>query len=181
MKRFFYILVFCIPFLTSLSGCSNETCSENRSTIPLAGFYDSRGKSLTLDSLMIYGLGGEADSTMVTVPGTRISKVYLPMRTGADQTVWVVSYKQKSLDNPLFNDTLTLDYTSRPYFASAECGVVMTYRLDRLTFTQHLIDSVAVSDSTFTNLDIERIKIYFRTSTSDPDDAARVNSSSAQS
>ncbi len=147
-----------------LWGCSNDTCPDNRSTVPLAGFYDSEGKSIGLDSLLIYGLGGVEDSTIVASPGTTISKVYLPMRTGADQTTWVISYKQQHLDLPIFNDTVTLSYTSTPYFASAECGVVILYRLTHLSFTTHIIDTVDVTDSLFNNVDIERIKILFRTS-----------------
>ena len=37
------------------------------------------------------------------------------------------------------------------------------YTITRLSYTQHLIDSVAVTDSLVTNTDIKRLKIYFRT------------------
>lgn len=45
----------------------------------------------------------------------------------------------------------------------------MYYDLKHLAYTTHLVDSVAVTDSTFNNVDIERIKIFFRTSTADDD------------
>ena len=153
-----------------LCGCTNDTCSDNRSSVPLAGFYDLEGESIRLDSLLIYGLNGMQDSTLVTVPGTPVSQTYLPMRPGSDQTTWVVSYKQKALDYPQLNDTLRLEYTSRPYFASAECGVVMIYHIDKLLYTRHFIDSVGISDSTINNVDIERIKIFFKTSSQDQDE-----------
>ncbi len=37
------------------------------------------------------------------------------------------------------------------------------YRINRCTTTYNLIDSVVVADSLITNVDMVRIKIYFRT------------------
>ena len=37
------------------------------------------------------------------------------------------------------------------------------YRITAYTYTTHLIDSVAVTDSLITNIDRETIQIYFRT------------------
>lgn len=42
------------------------------------------------------------------------------------------------------------------------------YLITSFTYTRHLIDSVAVTDSLITNIDIESIQIFFRTS--DPDE-----------
>jgi len=151
----------------AFSACNSDTCSQNRSTLPLAGFYNDEGTLIGLDSLIIYGIGGEPDSVIVAYPGTRISRVYLPMQPGSDLTTWVFSYKQKDLDFPELNDTLSLSCTSSPYFDSNECGVVMHYHLTHLTHTDHIIDSVAVTDSLFNNIDIERIKIFFRTTSTD--------------
>lgn len=37
------------------------------------------------------------------------------------------------------------------------------YKVTRFTYTRHLIDSVAMTDSLITNVDRETIKIFFRT------------------
>lgn len=171
-----FVLAVC-AIAASLAGCNNDSCGQNRSTIPLAGFYGTGGKKIGLDSLAVYGIGGEADSAIVAVPGTRISQLYLPMQPGSDRTTWVISYKQKSLDFPELNDTLSLSYSASPYFASSECGVVMHYRLTSLSWTSHLVDSVAVTDSLFNNYDFERIKIYFRTGVEGPDEPGDITSS----
>ena len=43
------------------------------------------------------------------------------------------------------------------------------YRIKRCSTTTHLIDSVVVADSLITNVDIVRIRIYFRTQSDGPE------------
>lgn len=38
------------------------------------------------------------------------------------------------------------------------------YTIKKVDYTRHLIDSVAVTDSVVTNVEMERIRVYFRTS-----------------
>lgn len=76
-------------------------------------------------------------------------------------------YIQPDLDNPAFNDTVSFEYTSQPFFASQECGAMYIYKIKRVEHTTHLLDSVVVVDSTITNTDIERLRFYFRTAESD--------------
>ncbi len=44
------------------------------------------------------------------------------------------------------------------------------YYITEMTHTTHLIDSVAITDSLVTNLDVERIKIFFRTANPDEEE-----------
>ena len=60
-------------------------------------------------------------------------------------------------------DIITFHYTALPYFASDECGAMYYYRIDRTEWTSRLIDSVAVIDPLISNVERERIRIYFRT------------------
>lgn len=180
MKRLTIIVLAAVTVLITMNGCTNDTCGESRTTLPLAGLYNSQGVKTAFDSLAVYGIGGAADSAIVALPGTRITQLYLPMQPGTDRTTWVISYKQKALDHPELNDTMTLAYTSSPYFASSECGVVMHYRLTSFAYTRHLVDSIAVTDSLFNNYDFERIKIMFRTADSD-DNEPEADDNTAQS
>ncbi len=155
--------VIATSLLSALAACNTNGCLENRNSVPLAGFYSSATlKSITVDSVQITGEGMPEDDPLLKA-GERVSQVYLPMRSTRPSTSWVISYKQKDLDLPELNDTLTFDYDSAPYFAGNECGVVYYYEITRMEHTCHLIDSVAVSDSLITNFDMERIHIYFRT------------------
>lgn len=153
--------------LIALSACNTTGCLENRSSVPLAGFYDAATKKqITLDSLQIFGADAPAD-TILSKPGTPISQIYLPMRAAKNNVMWFIQYKWKALDNPNLTDRIDIQYTTKPYFASEDCGVVYHYRITNLQYTRNLIDSIAITDSLITNLDTERIKIYFRTTTPD--------------
>lgn len=93
------------------------------------------------------------------------------MRATKDNVMWFISYKWKNLDNLDLVDRIDLNYTASPYFASEECGVIYRYRITGCQYTRNLIDSIAITDSLITNIDIERIKIFFRTSSNDePED-----------
>ncbi len=122
------------------------------------------GQAISVDSLAIGGVGAPNDSLLVS-PSTSASQTYLPFRASKSSTSFYVEYRQASLNFPELNDTLTFDYEARPYFASEECGAMYHYLITRFSYTTHLIDSVAVTDSLITNIDRESIKIYFRTST----------------
>lgn len=143
--------------------CGSSGCLENGSTLPLAGFYSSTtGSAIAVDSLEVRGLGAPADS-MLVAPGRGTSQIYMPFRADYDAVQWVFSFHTAGLNRPELYDTITFNYTTIPYFASSDCGALYIYRVEKVTATTHLIDSVAITDSLFTNVDREQIKIYFRT------------------
>lgn len=163
MGKLLSIIAAFLTLAAVTAGCNSAGCTDNGSAIPLAGFYSSAtAKQVTLDSLAIFGVGAPLDSAL-TRPGAAISQIYLPMRPGYESTVWKIEYKNKDLDFEENYDTIRLDYRSIPYFASEDCGAMYCYRLRSLDHTSHLIDSVTVTDSLFTNADRETIRIYFRT------------------
>lgn len=147
-----------------MSGCNTTGCTDMRSSIPRADFYDyATGKAISLDSLKIVGIGAPGDS-MIVVPGEKISSVYLPLRTTADLVQWRIVYCYPSVfGDSEVADTLTFDYTPTPWFASEECGAMYRFTIHRFDYTRNLIDSVAVLDSIVTNTDLPTLNIYFRT------------------
>lgn len=149
--------------VSGLPSCSTSGCLDNQSAIPLAEFYSSAtGQAVTLNLLTVRGLDAPGDSALLAAPSSA-SQVYLPMRSSRTSTSWVLSYAQEGIDSPEFNDTVSLDYDSEPYFASSECGAMYNYRLRSVRTTTHLLDSVSVVDSLITNVDRAYLKFYFRT------------------
>ncbi|MCM1093087.1 MAG: DUF6452 family protein [Bacteroides sp.] len=149
-----------------LSGCNSSGCINNQNSIPLAGFYSyGTFASISVPGLTVGGVGAPGDSLIQENKST--SSVYLPFRAEQPATSFFFHYNQESLDNDAFNDTLTFSYSSIPYFASEECGAMFRYVINDVTYTKHLIDSVGILDSVITNVDRERIRIYFRTATED--------------
>ena len=80
------------------------------------------GAAIRLDSLRISGVGAPGDSAIIGV-ATSTSFVNLPLKSDSHLTAWCISYKQKALDYPQLNDTLTFEYDTTPYFVSDDCGV----------------------------------------------------------
>ena len=149
-----------------LTGCNTSGCIENQSSLPLAGFYSSESEQgISLNTIEVYGVGAPGDSVLYPA-GSTLSEVYLPFRSLNEQTSYCFHYTQESLDDDALNDTITFVYTSTPYFASEECGAMLTYHIRSMSHTYHLIDSVAIADSIITNTNLQRIKIFFRTNTS---------------
>lgn len=148
--------------------CNTNGCTDNRSSIPLAGFYSTEGKAIVLDSLNIGGIGAPNDSLLL-VAGTSASEVYLPLRSELEEVKYFIAYRYKALNYPQLIDSITFRYNSIPYFASEECGAMMRYRITSIGHTRHLLDSVAIvpTDSIITNADVENLRLYFKTSTTE--------------
>lgn len=157
------VVVAAVAASIAFGGCNTSGCLENRNSLPLAGFYSSSTlEKIQLDSLAVGGVGQASDSLLNTPP-LAISQVYLPLRSTTSSTSFYIRYLNKDLDFPELYDTITFDYSSEPRFVSEECGAMYYYRISRMAYTRHLVDSVAITDSLITNTDIERIHIYFRT------------------
>ncbi len=156
-----YILL--VALAATAASCTTGGCLDNGSALPLAGFYSAAtGKEVSISQIQIRGIGAPADSVLLAST-VQASKVYLPMRPDGGTTSWEVSYRQPGIDSPAYNDTIQFVSTAIPYFASNDCGAMYFYRIESVKYTRHLIDSIAVGDSLITNVERERIRIYFRT------------------
>lgn len=153
--------VAALPLLTA--SCNTSGCTELRSATPRADFYDSAtGTAITLDSLRIVGIGAPGDSVLYN-PGESLQSVYLPMRATVNSTQWCIEYCYPSIFGDIHPaDIVTFDYTPLPWFAGEECGAMYRYRINNLTYTTNLIDSVSIVDSLVTNIDRATVNIYFR-------------------
>ena len=88
--------------------------------------------------------------------------MYLPLRSTQSSTSFCFNYGTDSITGYQYNDTITFDYESIPYFVSEECGAMYYYKVGKLQSTHLLIDSVKLLEPLITNTDVERVKIYFR-------------------
>lgn len=156
------LIAVTVGFAAVTAACGSSGCLENGSTLPLAGLYSSyTGAQISIDSLEVRGIGAPNDSVLI-VPTRNTRSIYLPFRADYESVSWVFSVHQSAVYYPELYDTITFGYETIPYFASADCGAMYVYRLNRIAYTTHLIDSVTVTDSLFTNVDREQIKIFYR-------------------
>ena len=155
--------VIATALVVALSGCNSGGCTELRSSVPRAVFYSSTTSGqISLDSLLITGIGVPGDSTLYG-PSERLSSVYLPMPALVNHVGWRIAYMHKSLAEFDVADTITLDFDRTPWFAGEECGAMYKYKITRLDYTCNLIDSVVLVDSMVVNIDNATLNVYFRT------------------
>lgn len=168
MRHLTGILMVAVASLTVLmSSCNTAGCTDNQSSIPLAGFYGSgNDRAISIDSIEIGGEGAPGDSLLTSGMGA-VSTIYLPFRAADGSTTFYFRYRQEALTG--LEDYITFTYTATPYFASEECGAMYRYYITSCDYTTRLIDHVEILDSLVTNTDVERIKIYFRTADEDAD------------
>lgn len=147
-------------------GCNTSGCTENQSALPLAGYCSSQtGKAISISEMEVRGLGAPDDSVLYAAEATGRTEVYLPFRSTQDNTTYLFTYHVD--EETSVTDQVKFTYTSEPRFVSEECGAMFFYHITRVEHTSNLIDSVVVTDSLVTNLNIKRILIYFRTDETD--------------
>lgn len=159
-----YIFVSSFIIVTGLlQGCSTSECLGNQSSIPLAGLYSAvTEKAITIDSITVYGYAAPNDS-MLLKNAQGIKQVYLPLRINNSETQYIFHYDQKAISAIENNDTVTLKYTSKPYFDSFECGAMYQFEITELSYTTHIMDSVGLISNVITNADVETIRIFLKT------------------
>lgn len=157
------ILLLAVILLIGVAACnSDEGCEGNTSSMPLAGFYSSQTKkAITIDSLTVFGVGVPNDSLLLDT--ARASQTYLPLDIEKTQARFVIRYDQQQLAALKLADTITIDYSPRPYFHSEECGAMYYFDVKGYRTTNVLIDSMQIITPVFDNTTAETIKIYFRT------------------
>lgn len=156
-------IIATIAAVSLLWACNTAGCTDNRNSLPLAGFYSmATGEAIAVDSLAVWGVGAPGDSLLLT-PDVSASQLYLPLRSEKESTAFCFAYRMADLDFEELQDTITLHYMSSPWFISEDCGAGYRYTITRLDHTSHLIDSVGLTDSLVTNIDREIMSIFFRT------------------
>lgn len=164
MNRLLLILSAAI----ALTACNSSGCTDNQTSLPLAGFYvvDSLGSelSVSVDSLSVGGIGATADSLLLR-KASAVTQVYLPFNTDAASSAFFFDYGTGVAD------TVDFVYDARPYFASEECGAAYRYHITKVTHTLHAIDSVGLTSREVTNVNLETIRIFLRTTADTPEPA----------
>lgn len=146
----------------ALAGCSSDGCQHNRSSIPMAGFYDFASREpLNVSGLAVSGVGAPGDSLLLDAD-TNSHQVYLPFRGSQPTADFRFAYGA-------FADHVEFTYESYPYFDGEECGAMWRYRITGVRWSGLLIDSVAVTDSLITNIERERIMIFITVPEPEPE------------
>jgi hypothetical protein len=153
-----------VAALLGVTGCSSSSCTDNQNSLPLAGFYvmdvatdgTIAPAAVSISGISINGIDAPNDSLLYGESDSE-SQVYLPFRFDRNST----AYRFYVYDSDVA-DTITFHYDTYPFFASEECGAMYRYQITAVEHTSAFIDSVAVTDSLITNVDLERIQIFIK-------------------
>ena len=159
MTRPTHIVAAIITLAVSLMACSNDSCYDNGSSLPLATLHMG-DKQQSISGLSIMGIGAPGDSLLAE--SSTIDEIYLPLRASVSQTSFAM-WRNVIIDTTtvVVKDTLTIDYQSVPYFHSVECGAMYNFDIHRVNHTHHGIDSVVVLTPLVTNARVPALRIHF--------------------
>ena len=149
-------IVVAVVTALAMTACSDSSCYDNGSALPLVRFYGSGTTTqCSLKNLSVRGVDAPGDSVLVN--NETVQEVYLPLRVGVSSTQWVFDYNTEGV----ISDTLSLTYEAIPYFSSVECGAMYNFKLNKVTVTHHVIDSVAVVKPVIDNVADVAIRLFF--------------------
>ncbi len=159
-RRLFYIVCAAVLATGLMTACSDSSCYDGSNSLPLVRFYMSGGdgKPVTVNGVTLRGVGAPKDSAYVS--GKAVSEAYLPLRATMTSTQWVMEITTTA--GVAVNDTLSMEYSSEPYFASAECGATFAFDIKRVACTHNLVDSVVLVHQRVTNEASETVRVYFK-------------------
>lgn len=158
MKRRPYYIPAAILAIV-LAAC-NDTCTENKNALPLAGFYISgsgTNTTVSIDSLEVRGVFAPGD-TVLSAPTENKSSLYLPFRIDNDTTIY---YFGRDAYGDYQWSEVTFIYSRTPRFADVECGVSYIYDIKKIECIGSLIDSVTCPKGFIDNQNIQNLNIYF--------------------
>ncbi len=148
-----------IALVLTLAACSNDSCHDNGSSLPLAAFYIN-GTQQSIPALSIMGIGVPGDSLLADEES--LKEAYLPLRATTTTTSYAMWRTFTSSSSELIvGDTITLSYKVVPYFHSIECGAMYNFDITDIVHTCHGIDSVVVITPHVTNARVPALRIYF--------------------
>ena len=157
MNRLLHIAI--LALLLTLAACSNDSCYDNGSSLPLASFYLGNSQQ-SIYGLSIMGIGVPGDSLLAD--GEALSEAYLPLRVTTTSTSYALWRTfTAGTDEIIVRDTITLNYKAVPYFHSTECGAMYNFDITGVSNTSHGIDSVVMLTSLVTNSRVPAMRIYF--------------------
>ncbi|MDE7411999.1 MAG: hypothetical protein K2M94_08175 [Paramuribaculum sp.] len=168
MRKILTLILTDVVAIVSWQSCNSVGCTDNQNALPLAGLFSSETKqAITLSGIAVGGVGAPHDSLLYR-SNQSLKEIYFPFRAAERTTSFYLHYTQSGLDDPMYNDTITFNYDASPQFVSEDCGAMYFYTITSSRYTTHLIDSVKVTDPYITNIDQQRIQIYFRTRSQTP-------------
>jgi hypothetical protein len=147
-------LVLVLFYLTVYPSCEEGgVCTQSVLSVVNAGFYGLDGEQ-EIDVLVNnFTLHGEGKDSLLYDHKNSVTRFSFPMDMNALSSTMIL------LADSLV-DTLIINYAVVPVLVSYECGFTNTFEMSGLSYTRHLIDSVALINNVAHVDDEENLKIF---------------------
>ena len=154
LKKYYCGISIGIFVLFMIHGCNETECSESKTTILWANFYNS-DLSMHSDTLAVYGL----NINSMLIDTSVMKNISLPLKLTESSTSFVFDFFSKN-DELRAKDTILFIHKNSEHFISEACGCVMFFSIDTIIHTKHKIDSIAIRNKNITNEEQENIQIF---------------------
>ncbi|MBO5250740.1 MAG: hypothetical protein J6B31_01900 [Bacteroidaceae bacterium] len=156
--------LFTILFSLFVIGCFIQSCGESDcslSTVSYArfDFLDSKThQSVKLtNGATIAGIIHSGDSLLIDTVFNQAQQYMSVPLSYTNQTTYVMHYSET------LRDTIRLTHKNIPFVSDIECGSVMFYQIENMSYTTNVLDSVVLVNPDINNEEKKNFNIYYRT------------------
>ena len=148
MKKIFTLIMGTALFAGLLTaGCGETDCPLTTTSLAHFDFLDSNThQPVTFtDSVAVTGIIETPDSLdIIPLYNMPQSSMSLPLGH-TNQTTYVIHYTK------LMRDTIVLTHENIPFISKIECGTMLFYNVEKVTYTTNALDSVVLVNANITN------------------------------
>ena len=163
MKKTFALLFIVLMSSLLIHRCGESDCSLSTISYARFDFLDSKtNKAVTLTNGAIISGTTTINNTLVTDTLFNRAESYMSVPLSyTNQTTYVIHYSET------VSDTIWLTHKNIPFVSDIECGTMMFYQVEDLSYTIHVLDSVTLVNPEINNEEKKNFNIYYRTADSE--------------
>ena len=163
MKKTFALLFIVLMSSLLIQCCGESDCSLSTISYARFDFLDSKtNKAVTLTNGAIISGTTTINNTLVTDTLFNRAESYMSVPLSyTNQTTYVIHYSET------VSDTIWLTHKNIPFVSDIECGTMMFYQVEDLSYTIHVLDSVTLVNPEINNEEKKNFNIYYRTADSE--------------
>ena len=176
MKKLSAIFLAIGTFSLLISSCEEENCPPNALAYAVFALSDQYGNPIQFSNPI--SIIGQIETDVVvndtledgsiheiTKPDSIINDTIINQESAAEHFKLPLSYDSQTRFIIAYNettfDTITVTHQNIPYFTNLDCGTMMFYNVTNTSFTQHVLDSLTITNPNIDNNEKENFKIYY--------------------
>ena len=141
----------------AVSSCAGESdCSIAGRAMLWSSVYRSDGVTAVNDALDSLTVTTLPEDIIILNREKNVTRFGLPLKYTSDTTTWILHYGEQ------ISDTITIRHVNTPEFVSMECGYEMKQVITRVSYTNKLLDTIRVTNTSTNINETQNLGLYFR-------------------